>query len=591
MPTATRFTRCLIATAASLLTLGLAGCGGSGNSGDAAQADMCAGTAPVTAVKGYPTYTPGQGIYADEDSPAYQAAICDMVAHYDAGYALVMAEDADPWTDGDKATRPVIETAASLESTDPQPGDEQQISQVASGTPVFARYQEGYREVYVMAVLPGGQGEPWECDEVAPASQEAAVQASCLATLRALDVQQQPSQRAKADATGAYGDATPDRTQWTLLGGKTRQFSYSWQDEFWRGSDFYFVNGKPVGNISTTFDVYRLNGVDPFDYFLVKAKWLMTPESLRPCGGAGCAFYNNEHRLGFVLQRKHEGAKPENGERMGYLPENVVRKQIYNTKIGGKLGFGSKLDGGLTAEVSTSYTYSAASISAKANADTSVLFKVSHATSLGTLGFGCDLCDADPTTVGTMDTTVWALYRFPRTVQDTQAGSEMIVSVTEQSGEMGASTFGGIIVAGLESKLAPYSIRDEKDRSRAYAISYALPYFSVKLVDADGKLTDPPRSAANPLKLKRGQVLKLRIETGGTIDSGTPITLGWQVISPPSFLNIANTSGATSATIEAVVRNNAPLGEVEYLKLNTMPRAAAPGMDGTDLVIPIQIVE
>ncbi len=599
MPAPTRFTRRLIATAASLLTLGLAGCGGGSNSGNAAQADICASTAPVAPVKGYPAHTPGQGIYADEDSREYQAAACDIIAHYDAGYAIVMAEDADPWTDGDKATHPVVEAAAPLETADPQPGDEHQISQVASGAPVFTRYEEGYREVYVMAALPGGQGEPWECDEVTPASQEQAAMDGCLATLRALDV---PQQQAKAQAAASTsGDATPDREQWTLLGSKTRQFSYAWPKESWweidsAGDYSSLLGNKKIGTINTTFDVYRLNGADAFDYFLVKAKWAMTPESVWKCQITRCAFFNNKHELGFVLQRKHEGAWPHNGERVAHMPQETVRGEVNRASIGGQLGFGNKEEGRVTAAVSTSYDYTAATISTWAGSDAAVLFQIHHATHLSTAFRISDcgnFCNGGaPTTQGTMETTVWVLYRFPHSEKDNWPGSEMIVRVNEQAGTMGQfQTSGHPMGLYATKRLAPYKIVDEKDSSRAYALSYALPYFSVKLVDADGKLTDPPRSAANPLKLKRGQALKLRVETGGTIDSGTPITLGWQVISPPSFLHIANTSGAASATIEAVVRNDAPLGKVEYLKLNTQPRAAAPGMDGTDLAIPIQIVE
>lgn len=593
MPTLTRFTRPLIAT--SLLTLVLAGCGGDSNNGNDAQAGMCAGTAPVAAVKGYPAYTPDAGIYADEDASEYKAAACNMVAHYNAGYAIVMTEDADPWTDGDKATHPVIESAKPLATSDPQPGDEQQINQVASGTPVYQRYAEGYREIHVMATLPGGQGEPWECDELAPASQEQAAPGNCLATLRELDAQNPPSTKqrpstrlAKSDTgTGTYGDAIPDKEEWTLLGGKAYQLQYAREtNRWWEQAP---LSGKKIGNINTAFDVYRLNGVESFDYFLVKAKWSMSPESYwGSCSkGLQCAFFNNEHKLGFVLQRKHKGAaKLESGDLVSYVPQNIVRKQTYTTKIGGKLNFGAKVDGGLTAEVSTSYTYSAASISAKENHDQSVLFKVSHATGRG-LGFGimCDLCDDDPTTIGTMPTTVWALYRFPRTDLDTQAGTEMIVNVNEQSGYM------GMYHDAWGTLTYPYRVVDKDDSSRAYAFSYALPYFSVKQVDADGKLIDLPRSATNPLKLKRGQVLQLRIETGGTMENGTPITLGWQIINPPSFLTIPNTTGSTSSTIDVVVRGNAPAGEVEYLKFNTKPRAAAPGMDGTDLAIPIQIME
>jgi hypothetical protein len=591
----TRFIPRSAAAAASALLLALAGCGSSGSS-DAPQAGMCASTPPVAPVQGYPVHTPGQGIYADEGSREYQAAACDMIAHYDAGYAIVMAEDADPWTDGDRATRPVIEVAAPLEPNDPQPGDAQETGQDTNSKPVFERYEQGYREVYVMAALPGGQGEPWECDQVMPASEEQAAMDGCLSTLRELDAQQQPrAKQAMADTTtaaGTYGDAVPDREQWTWLGEKSYQFKFDWKHDEWQAPMPLSV--KRIGNIDTAFDVYRLNGVDSFDYFLVKAKWSMTPESYpnrKACGpGLSCDFFNGTNHLGFTLQRKHKGVnEAEIGSLVNYIPKNIARNKPFDIDIGGQLKFGSETDGGVTAGISATYFYSAASITAFGLETNSVYATVSNTTSQGDWENNCGICK-EPTTIGTMPTTLWALYRFPRTDQDTQAGTEMIVEVKNQWGSMRLYRYQTGLVRFVHA--LPYKIVDQKAGLRAYAISYALPYFSVKRVDADGKLTDLPRSAANPLKLQRGQVLRLRIETGGTIDSGTPITLGWQVISPPqAFFTIAKTSGAASATIEAVVRNDAPLGKVEYLKFNTQPRAAAPGMDGTDLAIPIQIVE
>lgn len=71
----------------------------------------------------------------------------------------------------------------------------------------------------------------------------------------------------------------------------------------------------------------------------------------------------------------------------------------------------------------------------------------------------------------------------------------------------------------------------------------------------------------------------------------SPLVLNWQLIDLPSYFNASNTSGNKQGRIEVVVRPEAKIGETGFLKFNTSPRAAAPGLQGGNLAIPFVIVE
>lgn len=580
-----------IALLAGLATLGLAACGGGGaDETPAENANLCADYPALASVQGYPVYEVPQADLQDA-SRAVQLA-CNVGRHYDAGYAVVATQDVDPWNAPDAGAR--------LESADNVPAIESAenvlgvYSQVPRQEPVFTR-AENQVEAFVLAARPGGQGEPLECSLFG--AEAATVQRGidlCLSELRGLAADDPPDARKSvvraASNPGGRGGATIDPKVWTSLGRMTKTFDKDFQ--------LLWFDPQRVGRGVAAFEVYRLNSSDDsFDYYLVRGDWSLTPEPRKSvCGRVdGCAYYNNRHKLRFGLYRKHGNGEWQPGAVERHEPENVVRTQTYQAKLGAGLKVAEKgPEGSLSAEVSTTYTYEAASIRSRRLDETVVEFEVSHATDTGFYTIGGDLYRADPTTIHNMTTSVWVVYKFPVSERDSAADAGLVLDVQDFSGSFGSASPAAMVIGPVETHLYNYRVVDSSGK-RAFTANYSLPHFSVRMRNEQGELVAPPTDAARPLLLKRGQTVTFQVDAGGAVGSAGshPISLGWQLLDLPKQFVASHQSGRQKSTVQITVDSSArvdPLS-ISYLRFDTSPMAAAPGLQLGNIAIPVRIVE
>lgn len=588
-----------IALLAGLAVAGLSACGG-GSSDDSAPTEtetaaVCADYPALPAVQGYPVYTVPDADLQDE-SRARQL-MCDVGRHYDAGYAVVASQDVDPWNDPDKGA--TLEVADEVVSKDVSRDASVQVEyQVPVTEPVFS-VQGNQREAFVLAARPGGIGEPLECSLFG--ADAAAVQRgieACLTDLRNpvvegndTDVRKRALRAAVSDSV-SRGGATVDPKVWTSLGRMTKTFD--------KDRQILWFDPERVGRGLVAFEVYRLNSAeDSFDYYLVRGDWSLTPEprsAYRGCGRIdGCGFYNNRHKIRFGLYRKHGSGEWQPGAVEKHEPENVVRTQTYQTKLGAGLKVAEKgPEGSLSAEISTSYTYSAASIRSRRLDETVVEFEISHATDIGIYTLGGDLYKGDSTTISNMNTSVWVVYKFPVSERDKSADASLVLDVGDFSGSFGNATPAALLWGPVETHLYDYRVVDST-KARAFTASYALPHFSVRMRNERGQFVEPTTDAEAPLTLKRGQTVTFQIDAGGSAGTvGThPISLGWQLIDLPKHFIASNQSGRQKSTVQITVDSSArvdPLS-ISYLHFDTAPRAAAPGLQAGSISIPVRIVE
>ncbi|MGE4336690.1 MAG: hypothetical protein AB7E55_12050, partial [Pigmentiphaga sp.] len=284
---------------ASLAALGLAACGGSDDDPSAqneaiapgaalaVDKNSCLGVPEVASESGYPIYLPPESA-ADLQDPAKREIFnCNVLRHYEAGYAIVANDgiDPDPWNDSNVGATVLaastVEEEATLGVESPDSSELLLVDDVARRS-VYARH-------------PNGHGAPWECRAVTTASESILdeVQA-CLAELRnaALEATANngenhglPRSVSAADDAGA---AVVPMDQWTILGAYTKRLSFSSDNSL----DIFGKYHK--GTSEASFDVYRLNSLDSYDYFLVKATLATTPNFFQEgsCSRThGCGYF------------------------------------------------------------------------------------------------------------------------------------------------------------------------------------------------------------------------------------------------------------------------------------------------------------
>src|SRR5690606_24120036 len=142
----------------------------------------CAATPEVQQAQSYP-------VYKVEADTLDQALLCDIMAHYEAGYAVVSSHDVDPWNEADPDLQVMISDPG--ETSEP-PGDGDVVHHVPPGPNADVPQGPAVSgTLHVLAQRPSGNGEPWECsivyDDGLGTGEDAGVALeSCLATLRGL---------------------------------------------------------------------------------------------------------------------------------------------------------------------------------------------------------------------------------------------------------------------------------------------------------------------------------------------------------------------------------------------------------------------
>ncbi|WP_459906495.1 hypothetical protein [Caballeronia sp. HLA56] len=552
-------------TAIATIAATLAGCGGSHPDDNTPEEALdCSSTPQVSAVLGYPTFAV-QASTSTIDT-------CSVIAHYDAGYAIVADEELDPWSAPD--LMPSGETMYGIPAVD-APASEVAIGTVpaSSASPEVAGTFSARR--YVLAKSPVTTGTPIECTLVDRDAEGLNSQTdSCLASIRSQQSSSTFDLLTSVKATGvpeevSQGSATPDPTAWTLLGASSQQIS---QDVAWKDG---WTAEERTGNVTLTLFVYRLNSTNQNDYYLVKANWGRTPATATDGFwriGTPWGYYNNSHQLRFSLQVKRPGSTLT-GLVETSAPQTVSRNKTYSTKLGTNLSFGEKgFAAGVSNEVAVSYSAPGMTISSSVVGN-SVLFDAFHATS------GKEVYDNDPTIRGGVTTTVWGLFSVP--ASSTPQDDDVVVNIEQMSGTFGWR--GQQIISPDIAFLAPYVVKP-------YTVSFSTPHFSVQLLDENGTPRTVPISPAAPLQMRSGQSSTLAVSS---VNNGTPVRLSWQITSLPAWLTSSTPQGAVSngdGRIYLTANAGAAVGALDYVRINTAPRGAAASVRGGDIAIPVRIV-
>jgi hypothetical protein len=553
--------------AASTIAVALAGCGDSHSDANTPDAAVdCSSTPKVAAVSGYPTFAV-QNSSAGIDT-------CSVIAHYDAGYAIVADQDLDPWSAPD--TMPSGERIYGVPAVD-APASDIAIGTVPASSASLEVAGTFSAHRYVLAKSPDATGTPIECTLVDVDSNGLNAQTdNCLASIRSQQSQSTFDLSTSVKAAGvpeevSQGSATPDPSAWTLLGASSQQIS---QDVAWKDG---WTAEERTGNVTLTFFVYRLNSTNQNDYYLVKANWGRTPGTATDGFwriGTPWGYYNNAHQLRFSLQVKRPGSTLT-GLVETSAPQTVSRNKTYSTKLGMNLSYGEKGFGaGISNEVAVSYSAPGMTISSSV-VKNSVLFDAYHATS------GKEVYDNDPTIRGGVTTTVWGLFSVP--ASSSSQDDDVVVNVEQVTGTFGWR--GQQIISPDIAFLAPYVVK------APYTVSFSTPHFSVQLLDDNGTSRAVPTSPSAPLQLKAGQSATLSVSS---INSGTPVRLSWQVISLPAWLTSSVQQGAVSngdGLIHLTASAGAAVGMLDYVRINTAPRGAAASVRGGDIAIPVRIVQ
>ncbi len=167
---------CLLATAE------LAGCGGQDSPALIQTSDYpsCGSTASLASVQGYPIYRVSTGAFDK----------CAVIAHYNAGYAVVATEDIDVWGPTDNV--PSFKIDSGVSATEP-PDTGLVINTVAQGTAVPEATKDVQAGGFVIAKS-NEDGSPFECQLPSDSANQADVD-ECLESLRSGQAQLEAQKR------------------------------------------------------------------------------------------------------------------------------------------------------------------------------------------------------------------------------------------------------------------------------------------------------------------------------------------------------------------------------------------------------------
>lgn len=571
-----------------LLTLTIYGCGGDGepvtkneSSGESLE---CVGNTELAYQEGYPVHR------FDGADPSVNNR-CEVLRYYRAGYAVVMPKNISPWNlEQSDAVNISYSEVDGVASND-------EISQ-AEGTGSEESERDSLSSIVIAKLIDtDSESTPWNC--AASGINEEELDSNiqlCINNLKDSSAEYSAnlaklSLRDGAPADASKGGATPGAV-WTNLGVVSYPTSYTGK------LDLSVINKKEEGIIhsgAVIFDVYRLNGVDSFEYYLVRAKVNSMPHIFGCSRLTFCGYFNNKESFKFHLERETGGSKAA-GIVEEFAPTTTLRNKSTSFKIGGGLKVsgsekgGAGGEGSISAEFSVSYNYSAVEIKAAQLNDNSLSFDFKHATSDG---IGGDLWDRDPTTLGPFSSTVWAIYKFPVIANAQGVNSKINLFVDKYEGSFGRAAV-GVVPIGV-THLYKYAVTPSK-KGDVLRTDFNLPALSIKQVvkSPAGKeeLVELPKEVS--IKVKRGQSLRFLIDSGGLGDeklSSTPLTVNWAVYTPPSFLSFDQTTGRGKSTINATVNSGGVVGDRSYIRFNANPRGTVPGLEMSDISVPIEVVE
>ncbi|MDR5835956.1 hypothetical protein [Caballeronia sp. LZ034LL] len=563
-----------------VVSAALTGCGGTDHTTASVNSAMvnapasCQSTAAVADVTGYPVF--------QVDSRSVD--MCSVIAHYNAGYAIVADAEIDPWSPADQA--PTFAALDGVQAVDPA-SDSLVINSVPASSAPRASGGDAATQRYVLARSTDDSNAPTECTYAGSTDQLDAQVADCLATLRAAQtsgaavtaVATAKSQlRSVAKDAQVPGFALPDPNAWTLIGSSRQTLQLNTR------TNTYFAD-QSTGNVTLNLSVFRLNSYLNDDYYLVRAVWAANPRVKGPCDSNYCGFFNNDHTLAFDLTVLRNDSSVA-GIIEGSWPSTLIRNKSRSEKVGAGLKVGDKgPEASVSSEVATSYSYSAVNI-INSSSNGQLKFSLSHATSVG-FSFGGDLFDADPTTVDGVQMTAWGLFRIPNDGSPQARPDDVRVTVNEMSGNFGFfQRAGALPMAVLFNSASLYGYRNDKP----YTITASPPVFDVRLLANNGTYQSIDTENPTPLLLKPGQSTTIDVYAG---DASTPYRLGWQLVDAPSWLVTSAGKGSRYAGYKRVTvkaSDNATVGSTDYIRFNTMPAAAAPSTRGGPLEIPVTIV-
>ncbi|WP_250491608.1 hypothetical protein [Caballeronia sp. GAWG1-1] len=565
-----------------VLTAIVSGCGGSDSTPASVNAAMtnapasCQSTAAVPDVTGYPVF----------QVDSRNADMCSVIAHYNAGYAIVSDGVIDPWNPADQA--PMFASLDGVQAVDPA-SDSLVINSVPASSAPRTSSDDAAKQRFVLARSVDDSNAPTECAYAGSADTLDAQVSDCLATLRAaqttfasdtaVSIAKSADLRAVKKDAQTPGFAMPDPTAWTLIGSSRQTYQLNAR------TNTYFAD-QSTGNVQLNMAVFRLNSYLNDDYYLVRAIWSANPRSKGNCDSQICGFFNNDHTLAFNLSVLR-GSQTVAGIIEGSAPQTVLRNKSHAEKIGSGLKVGDKgPEVSVSSEVATSYSYSAVNV-INSSSDGQLKFALSHATSVG-FSFGGDLFDADPTTVGGVQMTAWGLFRVPNDGTHQTQPDDVRVTVNEMSGNFGYFMRPGVFpmnVAFNRASLYGYS------SDKPYTITVSPPVFDVKVPLDDGSYRSVDVDDPAPLRLKPGQTTTIDVYAG---DASTPYRLGWQLVDSPSWLTISTGKGSRYAGYRRVtvkVADNATVGSTDYIRFNTAPAAAAASTRNGPLEIPVLVTQ
>lgn len=580
----TRFRLSLLS--ACLATLVLNGCGGD-DSDDPTPAPVvkntCANTPAVTPQRGYPIYEMKGDDFSETD-------VCTAVAHYEAGYAIIASGEVDPWTEED-AEAVVMHAEVTAQAT--ASGQEAFVTPDQDAARASGHTTSSSQRGFLLAQRPGGLGDPKECSAIGATPEEVtAALDGCLTELRQAQLDadggsstanRRLAPRANATAGNLLGNATPDTNAWTQIGETTTSL---------RAVTVPIIGtGEFAGSATLTFTLYRLNSVTGNDYYLVQGKWSVTPQVLSrdDCNPSWyspgyCRFFNNFHQVGFNLQRNVPGREAQAAVIMEHAPETALRNTTVSNKIGGGLSISK--DGpsaNVSSEVSTSYSYTSADIIGNVS-DRNLQFQLSHAASKS------DLHALTATTLGGMTTTLWGLFRLPALPTAQAKDASITLNVTDFAGNFGAYFDCGIGPCIDSRSHHHYFLRTQPGtNSTVFTRTFPLPEFEVDMIDANGAVQQLPSDPANALRLKPGETITLHINKAGAADN--PLALPWELTSLPSTLTASRNRGNGKGTVSITAKTDATIGTFDYLRINTVPPAAASSLQFGDIAVPVRIVQ
>ncbi len=569
-----------------LILASLNGCGGGDSSTTSSQSEVsntnelnCNGEVEIPFQDNHP-------VFRIENGDSSHKNKCDIFKYYKAGYAVVMPHSMSPWNLNQSSAINISYSESDAMLLDGSINQEE----VAAAEPAEI---DSETLVVVAKILDSElESTPWNCavSGVDANELESNLQL-CLSELNSKYSEHKTTVALKglsesSPADTSKGGANPGAV-WTNLGTS----SYITKSD---GLVKRFSSKKEVVHTgSANFDVYRLNGVDSFEYYLVRAKIGSNPTSVLCTRWIECAYFNNKESLRFHLKKVTNGVASD-----GIIEEFAPLTTLRNKSTSFKIGAGIKAsasdkgpggEGSVSADFSVSYSYSAVEIKAAQIDNSSVKFDFGHATGDGYFG---DLWDKDPTTVGPFTSTVWAIFKFPATSKVDKSNSIISLYVDEYSGKYGYSAPGLIPIAS--TKLFKYEVKP-KDKE-GLKTDFSLPKLTVQKVskNEDGSEKLDPVAPENLLKIKKGQTLQFDIDSGGlggATSTSTPLIVNWAIYSPPSFLAFSQATGRGKSRIHVTVNSGGVIGDRSYIRINASPRGAIPGLEMTDISVPIEVIE